>query len=344
MHCNCAECGLQRVNTQQPQPQQQAHKLSETCRAECYTNTHLGSEVRVVKDVRGLRRVGARGHRGQSAIDGLQRGTWNATGPGTPQRPGRGTPPPTSAQTSMTARDEGGGRPLCRVHPGAVDRPREAARRAPPTARSRRRSVSSSSGEGAGAKDCRAHGSAESEEAEAAEAEVPRRRRRRRTRRRLSRVGSAGGDVAQSPLSGGGELAVEEAAERKAAEARRRRRCSRRRRRRPGCLLTGGSGSEARAVLVLAPRGGAVRWRRRACLAAVARRGHGAVRRSVARCALAAPRATRCACHAAAHGGAERSARRPLGSSRGSVEGELGAARLGRSRHARVGARCKFLR
>ena len=40
MHCiGCAECGPNASNTQQPQPQQQAHKLSETCQAECYTNT-----------------------------------------------------------------------------------------------------------------------------------------------------------------------------------------------------------------------------------------------------------------------------------------------------------------
>ena len=40
VHCSgCAECGPTASNTQQPQPQQQAHKLSETCQAECYTNT-----------------------------------------------------------------------------------------------------------------------------------------------------------------------------------------------------------------------------------------------------------------------------------------------------------------
>ena len=40
MHCiGCAECVPNASNTQQPQPQQQAHKLSETCQAECYTNT-----------------------------------------------------------------------------------------------------------------------------------------------------------------------------------------------------------------------------------------------------------------------------------------------------------------
>ena len=40
MHCiGCAECGPNASNTQQPQPQQQAHNLSETCQAECYTNT-----------------------------------------------------------------------------------------------------------------------------------------------------------------------------------------------------------------------------------------------------------------------------------------------------------------